>query len=119
MGDLPDTKALSQGVKPRNKMPGNKRVTSVTQVINLTGRGASLYKNSDSTLHSAKALSRLRIACRYPIYVPEWLMLKPQNAALVLPHFDLIYFFLRFPPRFHILLCPIDMAFCVSDLCRG
>ena len=44
---------------------------------------------------------------------------EAQNAALVLPHFDLIYFFLRLPPCLDILLCPIDMAFGVSDLCRG
>ena len=103
------------GVKPRDVMRGT---NDQIQVKSPTGKGVGSNKSSDSTLHSAKALSRHRIVCRYPIYVPEWLMLKPQNAALVLSHFDLIYFFFRFPPCFDILLRPIDMAFGVSDLCR-
>ena len=51
--------------------------------------------------------------------IPEDLLRKAQNAASVLSHLDLIYFFSRFPPRFHIPLCPVDMAFCICNLCRG
>ena len=76
---------MLQGVKTRNIMQGTRAspashsVDDQIQVIIPTGRGAGLNQSCDSTLHSAKALSRHRIACRHPIYVPEWLMLKPKT----------------------------------------
>lgn len=54
-----------------------------------------------------------------PYLCTRMVHVEAQKATLVLSHFDLIYFFLRFPPRFDIPLCPIDMAFGVSDLCKG
>ena len=51
-----------------------------------------------------------------PYLCPRMVHVEAQNATLVLSHFNLIYFFLCLPPRFDILLRPIDMAFGVSDL---
>ncbi len=76
-GDLLDTKALSQNAARGEAAYYHARRPNPSD--NPTGRGAGLNESSDSTLHSAKALSRHRIACRYPIYVPERLMLKPKT----------------------------------------